>query len=76
MDPLSTSAVYLNGLENEGQDCARAACGEHYERLVQLKYKYDPVIFSNQPKHPAARKKRPHPVGDCSPADAERGCRK
>jgi hypothetical protein len=43
--PLSTGAVYLNDLENEGAARARAAYGENYTRLAQIKRKYDPANF-------------------------------
>jgi FAD/FMN-containing dehydrogenase len=45
MEALSTGAVYVNGLENEGHDRVRAAYGEHYERLTHVKQKYDPDNF-------------------------------
>ena len=56
MDPLSTGAVYVNGLENEGHDRVRAAYGEHYERLTHIKQKYDPGNFfrTNQNIEPFA----------------------
>jgi FAD binding domain-containing protein/berberine-like enzyme len=43
--PLSTGAVYVNGLENEGSARVQAAYGDHYGRLSQLKRKYDPDNF-------------------------------
>lgn len=43
--PLSTGAVYVNGLENEGQSRVRAAYGDNYSRLSRLKRKYDPDNF-------------------------------
>jgi FAD/FMN-containing dehydrogenase len=56
LEPLSTGAVYVNGLENEGFARVRAAYGDHYERLSQLKRKYDPDNFFrlNQNIRPAA----------------------
>ena len=50
MRPLSTGRVYVNDLEDEGGDRVRAAYGDKYERLAQLKKKYDPENFfrSNQ----------------------------
>jgi FAD/FMN-containing dehydrogenase len=45
MVPLSTGAVYVNGLENEGPDRVRAAYGDHYEQLTRIKQKYDPDNF-------------------------------
>jgi FAD/FMN-containing dehydrogenase len=43
--PMSTGAVYVNGLENEDDIRVRAAYGDHYDRLSQLKRKYDPDNF-------------------------------
>ena len=50
MRPLSTGRVYVNDLEDEGEDRVRAAYGDKYERLTRLKKKYDPGNFfrSNQ----------------------------
>ena len=45
MQPLSTDAVYVNDLENEGEARVRAAYGEKYDRLARLKRKYDPDNF-------------------------------
>jgi len=43
--PHSSGAVYVNDLENEGDERARAAYGEHYQRLAEIKRKYDPANF-------------------------------
>jgi FAD/FMN-containing dehydrogenase len=55
MRPLSTGRVYVNDLEDEGEDRVRAAYGDKYERLTHLKKKYDPENFfrSNQNIKPA-----------------------
>jgi FAD/FMN-containing dehydrogenase len=45
MDPLSTGAVYVNDLENEGDARVRAAYGDKYPRLSRLKRKFDPDNF-------------------------------
>jgi hypothetical protein len=45
LKPHSTGAVYVNDLENEGDDRVRAAYGEKYDRLAALKHKYDPDNF-------------------------------
>ncbi len=45
LSPLSSGAVYVNDLENEGATRARAAYGENYGRLAQIKRKYDPANF-------------------------------
>jgi hypothetical protein len=53
--PMSSGAVYVNGLENEDEARARAAYGDNYDRLSQLKRKYDPDNFFrvNQNVRPA-----------------------
>ena len=43
--PFSTGGVYVNNLGDEGEDRIRAAYGENFERLAQLKQKYDPTNF-------------------------------
>jgi hypothetical protein len=45
MEPLSTGAVYVNDLENEGEARVRAAYGDKYSRLSRLKRKFDPDNF-------------------------------
>ena len=45
MEPLSTGAVYVNDLENEGEARARAAYGDKYRRLSLIKRKFDPDNF-------------------------------
>jgi hypothetical protein len=42
MSVFSTGAVYVNDLEEEGQSRVRAAYGSKFERLGNLKFKYDP----------------------------------
>ncbi|WP_064803176.1 MULTISPECIES: FAD-binding oxidoreductase [unclassified Rhizobium] len=41
--PHSTGAVYVNNLGEEGQERIKAAYGPNYQRLVELKNKYDPM---------------------------------
>ena len=50
VQPYSTEDVYVNYLSEEGEERVRAAYGHHYERLVELKRRYDPenVLRSNQ----------------------------
>ena len=45
MAPLSTGAVYVNDLENEGEDRVRAAYGDKYDRLSKMKREFDPDNF-------------------------------
>lgn len=45
MRPFSTGGVYVNNLGEEGDDRVRAAYGENYQRLVEIKNKYDPANF-------------------------------
>lgn len=45
LQPHSTGAVYVNDLENEGDARVRAAYGENYSRLADVKRKYDPTNF-------------------------------
>ncbi|MFN8176823.1 MAG: FAD-binding oxidoreductase [bacterium] len=41
--PFSTGGVYVNFLTQEEQDRVHAAYGDNYQRLVQIKNKYDPT---------------------------------
>jgi FAD/FMN-containing dehydrogenase len=43
MQPYSSGAVYVNNLGDEGQDRVRAAYGSNYQRLIELKNRYDPT---------------------------------
>jgi FAD/FMN-containing dehydrogenase len=45
MEPLSTGAVYVNDLEDEGEARVRAAYGDKYQRLSLIKRKFDPDNF-------------------------------
>ena len=42
---FATGGVYLNFIGNEGQDRVRAAFGDNYDRLAQIKAQYDPDNF-------------------------------
>ena len=58
MQPFFADAVYVNYLGDEGEDRVRQAYPEaKYERLVELKTKYDPTnLFRiNQNIKPAAK---------------------
>jgi len=63
MQPLSTGAVYVNDLENEGEARVRAAYGDKYERLSLIKRKFDPDNFFrvNQNIAPATQPSRHAP---------------
>jgi hypothetical protein len=57
LKPFSTGGVYVNVLDNEGEDRVRAAYGSvKYERLMALKTRYDPtnLFRGNQNIKPAA----------------------
>jgi hypothetical protein len=43
MDPFFEDGVYVNNLGDEGEDRVMAAYGANYERLLDLKGKYDPT---------------------------------
>jgi len=45
LHPYSSGGVYLNFIMDEGQEPIKASYGENYERLVQIKQKYDPDNF-------------------------------
>ncbi len=42
LHPYSAGGGYINMIMDEGQDLVRAAYGENYDRLAQIKAKYDP----------------------------------
>jgi FAD/FMN-containing dehydrogenase len=42
LQPFSTGAVYVNNLCGEGPERVKAAYGEKYMRLAEIKRKYDP----------------------------------
>jgi FAD/FMN-containing dehydrogenase len=42
LEPFLTGGVYVNDLGNEGVDRVRAAYGTNFQRLVELKDRYDP----------------------------------
>jgi FAD/FMN-containing dehydrogenase len=48
LQPYSTGGVYVNDVaDDEGEDRARAAYGENYDRLAKIKAEYDPEnVFS------------------------------
>jgi hypothetical protein len=57
MQPHATGGVYVNFLHNdEGEARVRAAYGSHYDRLAEIKARYDPdnVFHSNQNIQPAS----------------------
>lgn len=56
LQPAVDGAVYSNYLGNEGDERVRAAYGSNYQRLAELKTKYDPtnLFRSNQNIKPTA----------------------
>lgn len=42
LHPFSAGGAYLNFIMEEGQDRIRAAYGDNYDRLAQIKAAYDP----------------------------------
>ncbi len=64
MKPHSTGGAYVNFLGDEGQERVRAAYGARkYQRLLQLKRRYDPDNFFrlNQNINPSDK-----PIGNAS----------
>ena len=45
LHPYSSGGVYLNFIMDEGQERIKASYGENYERLLEIKKKYDPENF-------------------------------
>jgi hypothetical protein len=43
LHPYSAGGAYVNFMMDEGQDRVRATYGEHYDKLAQIKQKYDPA---------------------------------
>ncbi len=43
LHPYSAGGAYVNMMMEEGQDRVRASYGEHYDRLAQIKGRYDPA---------------------------------
>ncbi len=44
-EPFLEGAAYVNYLGDEGEARVRAAYGANYERLAEIKNKYDPTNF-------------------------------
>jgi FAD/FMN-containing dehydrogenase len=55
MRPFGTNGVYVNNLGDEGEDRVRSAYGANYQRLTELKRKFDPanLFRANQNVRPA-----------------------
>jgi len=55
LSPFSTGGVYVNFMGNEGEERVRSAYGSAYDRLAQIKARYDPdnVFRVNQNIRPA-----------------------
>jgi hypothetical protein len=43
MHPYSSGGAYVNMMMDEGQDRVRAAYGQNYDRLAEIKARYDPM---------------------------------
>lgn len=43
--PHSAAGAYVNFMMEEGEDRVKATYGRHYERLAQIKQRYDPTNF-------------------------------
>ncbi len=56
MHPYSAGGAYVNFMMEEGQDRIRATYRGNYDRLVEIKTKYDPADFFrvNQNIRPSA----------------------
>lgn len=56
LHPYSAGGAYVNFMMEEGQDRVKATYGENYDRLVEIKRKYDPgnLFRRNQNIQPAA----------------------
>ena len=56
MEPYASDSTYFNfSMEEVGDDATRAAFGENYDRLVEVKTEYDPenLFRLNQNIEPA-----------------------
>lgn len=56
LEPYATGGVYVNHLGADEPERVRAAYGNNYDRLVQVKQTYDPTNFfrMNQNIRPTA----------------------
>ena len=45
LHPYSAGGAYINFMMEEGDDRIKATYGDHYEKLVEIKTKYDPQNF-------------------------------
>lgn len=45
LHPYGAGGAYVNFMMEEGEDRIRATYGENYDRLAQIKAKYDPTNF-------------------------------
>jgi hypothetical protein len=53
LEPYSGDRIYLNYVTDQGEAGVRAAFGNHYQKLVTLKRKYDPTnLFHLNPNIP------------------------
>ena len=56
LHPYSTGSAYVNFMMQEGEDRIRATYGANYDRLAEIKGRYDPdnVFHVNQNIRPSA----------------------
>jgi hypothetical protein len=62
LEPYSIHSCLVNFLGDEGTDAVRAAFGSNYERLVELKTKYDPTNFFSLNPNVKPRRSPPRPA--------------
>ena len=59
LHPTSAGGAYVNFIMDEGQERVSATYRDNYDRLVEVKDRYDPDQSSSyQPEHPARRRDR------------------
>jgi hypothetical protein len=67
MHPYSAGGAYVNMIMDEGKESVKAAYGENYTRLAQIKAKYDPGNYFHINQHmvitiPVWRKSKPNMI--------------
>jgi hypothetical protein len=71
LQPYATGGIYVNDMgreEEDGADQVRAAYGANYQRLAELKQKYDPTnLFRHNQNIKPAVQELPAPGGGGKP---------